>query len=96
MADVLPFQLELRETLLGDAEFLLDLLLPAFHDTHTFRQDSDQLITLLQLLCTKTQQQSVTWLRDVRAPERIVNNSITITVKSIFCLENRNIYYFSQ
>lgn len=53
LADVLLFLFELTELLLGYAELLLDLLLPGFHHPHTFSQDSDHLVTLLQLICTK-------------------------------------------
>lgn len=50
LADVLLFLFKLRELLLGDSELLLDLLLPGFHHAHMFSQNSDHLITLLQLL----------------------------------------------
>lgn len=52
LADVLLFVLQLTELLLGRAELLLDLLLPALHTPHALSQDSDHLVAFLQLLCT--------------------------------------------
>lgn len=52
LADGLLLLPKLTELLSGDAEFLLDLLLPGFDHPGTLSQNSDHLVAFLQLLCT--------------------------------------------
>ena len=63
-ADVLLFLFKLTELLFGNAELPFDGLLSRFHHPHAFSQDSYDLITLLQFLCTNNRKIPINTLQN--------------------------------